>query len=159
MSTNSLPATRWVPAGALGGLVGALAMAAFLVVWRYAIPGRIGYASEYFTRIATIATGGAHALPGGESPALGFLGHLFVGTLWGIGYAWLANTRAQLVTRPYISALGFGVIVYFAMQFILVFAGVYRTPAPAQLGVDLVAHCIFFGFPVAFIVARRLRTA
>ncbi len=158
MNTITAPATRWVPAGALGGFVGAILMAVFLIAWLYAIPGRLSYAPEYFTRIATIATGGEHSLAGGESPLLGAAGHLFVGMLWGIGYAWIANTRRQLVEKPYLSAIGFGVIVYFVMQCVLVFAGAYRTPRPEQLAVDLVAHCVFFGMPVAFIVARRLRT-
>jgi hypothetical protein len=159
MRTFSTPATRWVPAGALGGLVGALAMAAFLVVWVYAIPGKLAYAPEYFANIATIATGGRNALPGGESPALGFAGHLFVGMLWGIGYAWIATTRRQLVARPVVSALAFGLIVYFAMQAVLVFAGAYRTPRPEELAVQLVAHCVFFGLPVAYVTARRLPAA
>ncbi|GAC1533133.1 MAG: hypothetical protein NVS2B17_00420 [Candidatus Velthaea sp.] len=89
--------------------------------------------------------------------ALGLALHFLVSIGWALGYAYIAERQSQLVTRPWISGAGFGLVVYFAMLIVLVAANAYHPPKPADVGTGLIAHIAFFGIPVALIVARALR--
>lgn len=88
---------------------------------------------------------------------VGVVLHFAVSIGWSIGYAALAESQRQLVTRPLLSGAAFGLVIYFAMQLVLVGAGLYRIPTPSELGVALLAHLVFFGLPVALIVGRAGR--
>jgi hypothetical protein len=89
--------------------------------------------------------------------ALGIGLHFIVSIGWALGYTIAAERQPQLLTRPLISGLTFGLIVYFAMQLVIVGANLYRIPTPGELAVALLAHTVFFGFPVAIIAARMQR--
>jgi hypothetical protein len=102
---------------------------------------------------------GKVALTGGAYVGLGVLLHFAVAIGWAIGYAVVAERQLQLVTRPLISGAAFGVIVYFAMQLVLVAADLYRIPKPGELGIALLAHTVFYGIPVAYMTARFRRPA
>ena len=97
---------------------------------------------------------GKVAYTGGSYVALGIVLHFLVSIGWAIGYAVVAERQSQLLTRPLISGAAFGFIIYFAMQLVIVAANLYRIPTPRELGVALLAHLVFFGMPVALIIAR-----
>ncbi len=98
---------------------------------------------------------GKAALAGGAGyVALGIVLHFLVSIGWAVGYALLAPRQHQLITRPIASGAGFGLVVYFAMQLVLVGANLYRTPTPGELGIALLAHLVFFGMPIAFLIGR-----
>ncbi len=105
---------------------------------------------------ATIsATATAHAV---ASPWLGLLIHFCVSIAWGIGYAYTAATRAAIANHPYISGPVYGLIVMIIMQFVQLAAGV-KLPLTATGFLSLlVAHCVFFGLPVAIYVSRAKPT-
>lgn len=77
----------------------------------------------------------------------------------GIGYAYTALSSPQLVTRPVVSGIVFGVFVYLVMEIVTALIGILRAPSVGAVFTNLVAHVIFFGLPVAYVVAERLRVA
>ncbi len=69
----------------------------------------------------------------------------------------LAN-QSQLLTRPLLSGAGFGVIVWFVMQVVLVGAGHFTPPNIYTFDRDMVGFILFFGIPLALTASRLLRT-
>lgn len=88
---------------------------------------------------------------------VGVVVHFCVAIGWALGYAYLVRTQPQLVAHPWVSGVGFGIVVYVFMMIMLIMGGQYHRPPPAVLGAQLVAHIAFYGIPVALIVARLLR--
>ena len=56
-----------------------------------------------------------------------------------------------------ISGAGFGVIVWFVSQVMLVGAGRFTAPTIYTFDRDMVAFLLFFGVPLAFVASRLLR--
>jgi hypothetical protein len=83
--------------------------------------------------------------------------HLVVSLAWAAGYVWIARSMKQLVRLPAISGLGFGLVVYFVMLLVLLAANLYTKPTPGSVGLGLLANCVFFGLPVALIVAAMTK--
>ncbi len=67
------------------------------------------------------------------------------------------RSQPQLLTRPWLSGLGFGLVVYVFMGVVQIMAGRYHRPSPIQFELSLLAHVVFYGLPVGLIVARALR--
>ena len=61
---------------------------------------------------------------------------------------------AALGARPVRSGLAYGVVVYAGMQLLLAVVGAFHAPTPSTLALALVDHTVFFGLPVALVVAR-----
>jgi hypothetical protein len=94
------------------------------------------------------------------SPAavpVGIVAHFCVAIGWALGYAYLAPSRPQLLTRPWMSGAAYGLVVYVFMKIILVTAGALHVAAPG-LTPELIGHVVFYGIPVAVIVSRMLRS-
>lgn len=86
---------------------------------------------------------------------LGLLVHLVVSIGWAGGYAYLTRTQTFLNQRWIISGLFYGFMVYIFMQLLQLGAHVFVFPANADVVLNgLIAHCVFFGLPVAFVVAK-----
>ena len=85
---------------------------------------------------------------------LGILLHFAVSIFWALGYVYLARTQPQLLGRPIVSGIGFGIVVYLVMQIVLVGANLFTPPTPPEILRGLIAHCVFFGMVVAFVVTR-----
>ena len=68
-----------------------------------------------------------------------------------------ARRQTQLLTRPLLSGAGFGVIVWFVMQAVLVGAGHFSAPTIYSFDRDMVAFILFFGLPLAVTAARLSR--
>ena len=96
---------------------------------------------------------------GAPSLAGGLALHFFIAVAWALGYVYLLRTQPQLLTRPVLSGLSFGLVVYVFMGVIQIMAGRYHRPNPTQFEVSLIAHVVFYGLPVGLVVARALRRA
>jgi hypothetical protein len=142
----------WFVAGIAAGLVSGVLLAAFAAF----ADSRAGLpASTTYTFLAAVVGGAAF----GESAAAVPIGVvvLFAGTLlWSFGYLYAALKQPQLLTRPLISGAGFGVIVWFVLQAVLVGAGHFSAPTIYTFDRDMVAFILFFGVPMAFTASRVL---
>jgi len=151
---RSSPAARhWLIAAVAAGLVSAVTLAAFAAFAevRAGLPP-----STTYTFLAS-AVGGSALADGPAAVSIGVL-VLLVGTiLWGCGYVYAARKQSQLLSRPLLSGAGFGVIVWFIMQVVLVGAGHYSAPTIYTFDRDMVAFVLFFGIPLAVTAARLLR--
>lgn len=145
-----------VRAGLAAGAAGALLIALFLLGEPIAFhkPAGDAFAGMFGGIAATVMGPAANGNPG--APAIGVALHFAVAIFWALGYVYLARTQPQLVRRPWLSGIAFGLVVYVFMQIILITAGAYHRPGPVALLTNLVAHTLFFGLPVALIVARAL---
>ena len=144
----------WLLAGAAAGLVSGITLAAFAAFAEV----RAGQpVSATYTFLAS-AVGGPVFGEGASAVPVGVL-VLFAGTiLWAFGYVYGALRQPQLLTRPLISGAGFGVIVWFVMQVMLVGAGHFTAPTIYTFDRDMVAFLLFFGIPLAFTASKLLRT-
>jgi hypothetical protein len=133
-------------AGLLAGLVGGIVIDLFL-----AAVGMAGGRSPGDALAADSWTLGA------PSAAGGVVLHFVVAIGWALGYVYLLRSQPQLLTRPWVSGLGFGLVVYVFMGVVQIMAGRYHRPSPTQFEVSLIAHVLFYGLPVGLIVSRALR--
>jgi hypothetical protein len=156
---NVLPQPRSIVAGVVAGIVGAILIAICVTVAQSVVfhPGAPLNPVGVFQFDASVLVGKiAYSDP--VYAALGGVLHLLTSIGWGVGYAYMAERQPQLVTLPVRSGAAFGLVVYFAMQLVLVAGSLFQQPTPAEFGVELVAHIVFFGIPVALVVSRMLRT-
>jgi uncharacterized membrane protein YagU involved in acid resistance len=135
----------------LAGITGGLAIELYIYVT--VILRQNGDVLGYWQWIASVAVGQA-ALTSQAFAWLGIALHFIVSIGWAAGYAYIAGTRAFMSRRWAISGIGFGFVVYVFMQFMLIGAGKFVPPGDTQLVNQLVAHCLFFGVPVAFVTAK-----
>ena len=87
---------------------------------------------------------------------LGIALHFCVAIGWALGFAYLTRSQPQLLTRPILSGLTFGLVVMIAMDMLLVLVGAYKLRDVPQFFTALVGHCVFYGVPVALTVTRVL---
>jgi hypothetical protein len=144
-----------MPSAFAAGIVGAVVLDAFLLIFPYPNTTQPSFAS-FYTQAAMVlagptAQGAAWAIP------LGIVGHLAVGVAWAFGYTSLANAQPQLVRRPWISGLAFGFVVSMIMIGVLVFSGKYAPSTQQAFDRDVVSYTVFFGLPLALVVARLTR--
>jgi len=158
--TIPLPTARSLSAGVFAGIVGAVTLTVYVVASNAAQShAEVLHVAEQLFAFTASAAVGPRAFAGGAYVTLGVLVHVLVSIGWGLGYAYAAQREAQLVRRPVLSGLGFGLVVYFAMQLVLVVANLFEKPTPGSVGSGLLGHCVFFGLPVALVVARLTRDA
>jgi ACR3 family arsenite efflux pump ArsB len=70
---------------------------------------------------------------------------------WGIGYSYLAETRAQLNTLPIVSGIVYGLVVYVVMQLVLYTVAAERMASALEVAYGGFATCLFFGLPIALV--------
>lgn len=147
----------WIAAALVAGLVAGIVRDAFeiFVLWGSAGPAA---ATAYLTGFATVLLGSS-AVGMRWAPAVGTVVSLALGILWACGYIWTAQRQRQLLARPLISGLVFGAGVYFLTFALLLPAGRFVPMTVYTFGRDIVAYTIFFGLPLAAIVARFARVA
>lgn len=142
-----------LPAGIVAGIIGGILIDAFLVIangttpvvfWQYVASGFIGKAAY---------SAGSYAI-------LGAVVHFAVSAIWGGIYALVAQSgRPSLVNRPILSGVVFGLIVWATMLLARAAVHSYQPPVGKALVVALIAHCIFFGLPIALYVSNAARKA
>lgn len=105
--------------------------------------------------IASGWLGKASVSYGWWSAALGLLSHFFIATTWAALY-WFASRRLRVLTRQaWICGALFGVLVYFAMQEIVIpLSAIHRhlPRDPQNLIKGLLIHIFCVGLPIAFVV-------
>jgi hypothetical protein len=151
--TRPFPTRAWLAAGLGAGLVSGVTLAAFAAFTEI----RNGQPVTATYAFLAAAVGGPVLADGPAAVPAGVL-VLFAGTiLWGFGYVYAAGKQSQLRTRPLLSGAGFGLIVWFVMQAVLVGAGHFTAPTIYTFDRDMVAFLLFFGIPLAFTASRLLR--
>jgi hypothetical protein len=89
------------------------------------------------------------------SAALGLVSHFLIATIWAALF-WLLSRRLRfLVRQPWLWGAVYGVLVYFAMQEIVIpFSAIQRhVPRDAQALIQgLLIHIFFVGWPIAFVI-------
>src|SRR5581483_11363774 len=108
---RSVALREWLTAGLAAGIVGAIAMAAFL----------------YVMLLRGVPTQPVLGLPAWAGAGLGL--QILVGAAWGVGYGYLARSQPQIVRRPVVSGIVFGIVVYAAMQTLVIIDGAYHRPS------------------------------
>jgi uncharacterized membrane protein YagU involved in acid resistance len=147
-----------IVAGLAAGIVGGILIQLFLFAVQLAGGAPPDKIVGDFAFIASAMEGpgaGAYASP--LIVAIGIVVHLCISAGWAVGYAFLARTQPHLLTRPLISGAGFGLIVYIFVQIVLLTAPQHHGPAAGSIATQLLAYMVFYGIPVALIVARMLR--
>jgi hypothetical protein len=100
---------------------------------------------------------GNDAFRGGLSTAAIGLGmHLCVSVVWGIIFAFAFTRIAWMRVHPLLAGLIFGAVVMQVMAYVVVPLGHASHPTPALTGWinNFIAHTLFFGVPIAWVVAR-----
>ena len=147
------------PATRIGALAG-LGCAALLDVYRLGVSFfENGALPEDHYRIvaAGILGAAAYALPG--AAWLGLAVQLAAGALLGIAFAHAAKRVPEIVDRPLVSGTLLGLGAYALERFVAAVTKVAR-PQPLRLTFfECVAHTLFFGIPLAYVVVARIRNA
>jgi hypothetical protein len=155
--SRALPHPRTIVGALIAGVAAGVAILAYTAVVAIVVLPVPGFSLAGLFQFDASALVGKTAYTSDAFVALGAGLHLLVAVGWSVGYAWAAERQRQLLTRPVISGAVFGLIVYFAMQFMLFAANVYHNPTLLEFDVGLVGHAVFFGIPVALINARFCR--
>jgi hypothetical protein len=156
--TRALPHPRTIAGAVIAGAVAGVTILAGIAAFNLILLPVPGFTLGGLFQFDASALVGKAAYTSGAYVALGVILHFLVAIGWAAGYAWAAERQRQLLTRPLVSGAVFGVIVYFAMQFMLFAANVYHNPSPLEFDVGVIAHAVFYGIPVALISARFCRS-
>ena len=166
MATKArLVSVVFLRAGIAAGLVGAALYALYNIVGILLAIGRVtdfqmrfpDALKVYFDFVFMVAAGRHAATKVTPSPALGFLLLTAVSLAWSLGFAFLAQTRRELIDRPLLSGIGFGFVVWVVMLVVLAVSGFLQPPNPNRIVFAILGDVVFFGIPVAYTVARMVR--
>lgn len=147
-----------IVAGLAAGIAGGILIQLFLFAVQYAGGTPPDKFVGDFAFIASAMEGpNASAYASPVIVVIGIVLHLCISVGWAVGYAFLARTQAQLLTRPLVSGAGFGLIVYIFVQIVLLTAPQHHGPAAGSIATQLLAYILFYGIPVALVVSRMLR--
>jgi hypothetical protein len=126
-------------------------------VWLTTIVPAHGSILTMWQWIASTAFG-KHALYDPQFAVVGAAMHLLVSIGWAGGYAYVAAVNPLANRRWAISGMVYGLIVYTIMQTILLADNNFTYPPNPNAFVNaLIAHAVFFGLPVAYVV-RLMQT-
>jgi|SRR5579863_9366794 len=110
-----------------------------LTMWQFVASGAIGSTAYSNTSYAW----------------LGLLVHFVVSIGWAGGYAYLAQSQTFLNQRWPLSGFFYGFIVYIFMMLLTLGAHIFVFPSNADQVLNaVIAHCVFFGIPVAYVVSK-----
>lgn len=138
------------------GLVGGAILEAYLYL-TVMLPAH-GSLLATWQWIASAAIGKA-AFDNGAYVWLGLALHFGVSIGWAGGYAYVAQRQPFVNRRWIVSGICYGLVVYLFMQILLLGARAFVfPPTPDAWLNDLLAHAVFFGLPVAYVVSRMDRT-
>ena len=136
-----------------GGIAGALDITYAMTA--YAIKG-----IKPIVILQSVASGvqGADAYHGGvQSAALGLGLHFFMTTLMALGYVMAATLFPMLGTRPVVSGVAYGVLMFFVMNYVVVplsLAVPGRPPEGVFLIGAIFAHTCLVGIPIALAASK-----
>ena len=92
---------------------------------------------------------------------LGLLVHFTLMAIMATIFVMFVRARPQLLDTPWLTALGFGLITYFAMNWVVVPVrfGLPLPPKPLSIATQLFAHLVLVAIPFVFITARTLQSS
>lgn len=150
------------------------------LIWALLVGGAIAGALDILFAIAfaayngmapirllqTVASGafGKAAFSGGASTAaLGLVFHFTLSYLWTSVFLVVAWRVPALLSRPLVSGIVFGVVVFLAMRLLVLPLSAFPFPVtfkPLGSTLDLLSHMFLFGVPIAIsasktVLARR----
>ena len=138
----------------LAGLVGAIGIDAYLSITLPLMHVANGIQLSQWDASNLL---GSEAFRGGLSTAAIGLGlHLCVSIAWGIIFGFAFSRISWMRSHALLSGLIFGAVVMQVMAYIVVPLGHASHPMPSLAGWlnNFVAHTLFFGVPVAYVVAH-----
>lgn len=96
---------------------------------------------------------------GSAGALLGLLVHFALMSVMAAALMLVARQRPQLLERPVLLGIFFGLITYAIMNLVVVPARFDAPfpPSPRSIGTQLFAHIVLVGIPMALIAARYLR--
>lgn len=147
---------RTVREGVVAGIAGGIIF--HLYIWLTVIAPQGGSMWALWQWAASVAIGKI-AMTNANYAWLGLLVLAIVAVVWASGYAFFATGRAFVNARWALSGIVYGIVVYVFMQILLLGANSFSFPATPNAFVNgVIAVSVFFGLPVAFVVARMNRT-
>jgi hypothetical protein len=143
----------WVAAGIGAGLTASVTLAAFAALsqWSagYPIDGTYTYLAGKLAGPG--ADGAPWAVPAG-------IATLVVGSIgWALAYVYAAQKQPQLFTRPWVSGIVFGAIVWLVMNAVQIPVGELHPLSIFDEDRNVFALALFFGVPIALVSARLTR--
>ena len=96
---------------------------------------------------------------GGGGALLGLVVHFALMAIMAAVFMWLVRQRPVLLDTPYRTGMAYGVITYFAMNWLVVPLR-FGTPLPPKtlsIATQLFAHIVLVGIPFALVAVRYLR--
>jgi hypothetical protein len=146
---------RIIGTGVAAGIVGGMTIDLYL--WLTTLLPTHGSILSMWQWVASALIGNA-AYSSGSFVWLGLAVHFAASVCWAGGYAYLAQRQAFLGERWPISGFVYGGVVYIFMQLLLLGAGKFVFPQnPGEFLNAVIAYTVFFGMPVAYVVARMDR--
>lgn len=115
------------------------------------IPGMLRYvASGPFPAASEMGIGGA---------ILGLVVHFALMAIMAAVFVLAARRLPALVDRPWVAGTAYGLVTYFAMNWLIVPLrfGTPLPPSTVSVATQLFAHIVLVGIPFALIAARTLR--
>ena len=97
---------------------------------------------------------------GAAGAGLGLIVHFALMAIMATAFVIAAKQWPALVDRPWLAGVGYGLITYVVMNWIVVplrFAAPLP-PKPVSIATQLFAHLVLVGIPIALITARTLRS-
>jgi hypothetical protein len=145
------------------GLIAGIAAAVVEMIPVLLIQGLMLHVSpvRIFQSIASGLMGKAAYAGGIGSALLGGLVHTAISLVAGLIFAFAANLWRMLLARPVLAGLGYGIIVYIVMSYlVLPLSAVAFKPAtnPALIAMSVTIHMVAFALPISLICWRRLGT-
>jgi hypothetical protein len=144
----------WIGAGVGAGLTAAATLAAFAAFAQWFAGDPISGTYTYLAHVLAgpAADGAAWAVPTGVATLIA------ASLLWSFGYLYAAEQQPQLFTRPFVSGLVFGVVVWVIMQLVLLPFGMFHPTGMVEFDREIFGLMFCFGLPLAFTAARLTRT-
>jgi hypothetical protein len=153
------PRLNWgliVRQAVIAGFVGAVTFNCYL--WLTTVLPVHGSIVAMFQRSASVALGPV-ALTSPSYAWIGALVELIISMAWAGGYAYFAQQRPFVNASWPISGFFYGFVVYVLQLLVLLGAHAFVFPStPNALFFDVVARTVFFGIPIAFVVAQLDKT-
>ncbi len=118
--------------------------------------------SRMFQSIASGLIGSASYQGGWATTLLGVSLHFLIAFIWATIYYGGSLKIPSLTLRPFICGPLYGVVVYFAMQMIVLPLSAIRKPPftfaqPLQMLQGIIVHILFVGLPIAISARRAAR--
>lgn len=147
--------TRVAVVGIVAGLIGATTFD--LYIWATTLVPAHQSIGELWQWIASTALG-KRALGDRADASVGAAMHAVVSIGWAGGFAYVAAANPVAARRWVPAGLVYGIVVYAVMQTILLADNNFVYPPNPNAFVNaVVAHAVFFGLPVAYVVRAMQR--